>query len=103
MRFYAILCDLAGFFRNLALREDRFSVNLAPTQPGKAPLVFDWANTNPQRHGGPKNARIRPSLLLERDVVGFDGLTGLLRSNANYGGLANFTGFLERELLTVAP
>ncbi len=29
--------------------------------------------------------------------------TGLFGSNATYGGTANFKGFLERELLTVAP
>ena len=75
MRFYTILCDLAGFFRNLALREDRFSLNLAPTQLGKAPLVFDWANTNPQRHGGPKDAQ--KSFERRSNFVAFERLVKL--------------------------
>ena len=103
MRFCAILCDLAGFCRNLALRGGLNRLIFAPTQLGKAPVAFDWGNTNPQRHGGAKDAQKSFERRSNFACVRTPGQTGLFGSNANYGGLANFTGFLERELLTVAP
>ena len=56
--------------------------------------------------GNHRSAKAHPKKFeraFEPAVFCSPGQTGLVASNANYRGIANFTEFLERELLTVAP